>query len=148
MPFAGWFQMIEWEGFDFGHFLDYDVHDPGDGRAFEAGTYPFGLLFGMRESLRLLNEVCTANIERYVLGLLDRLVERVEAIPGCGVRSDLSPTHRSGIVSLGTPDPKAETERLIANNVIVSYREGGVRVSPHLFNNEDDIERFIDVLSS
>jgi cysteine desulfurase/selenocysteine lyase len=148
MPFAGWMQMIDWEGFDFGHFLDYDVNDPGDGRAFEFGTYPFGLLFGMRESLRLLNEVCTANIERYVLGLLDRLVERVEAIPGCGVRSDLSPTHRSGIVSLGTPDPKADTERLIANNVIVSYREGGVRVSPHLFNNEDDIERFIDVLSS
>ncbi len=148
MPFAGWVQMIEWEGFDFGHFLDYDVHDPGDGRAFEFGTYPFGLLFGMRESLRLLNETGTANIERYVLGLLDRLVERVEGMPGYGVRSDMSPERRSGIVSLGTPDPEADAERLLANDVIVGFREGGVRVAPHLFNNEDDIERLVSVLAS
>jgi cysteine desulfurase/selenocysteine lyase len=148
MPFAGWMQMIEWEGFDVGHFLDYDVHDPGDGRAFEAGTYPFGLLFGMRESLRLLNEVGTANIERYVLGLLDLLIERIEELPGYGVRSDVPPTHRSGIISLGTPDPRADAERLLTNNVIVSYREGGVRVSPHLFNNEDDIDRLVSVLAN
>jgi cysteine desulfurase/selenocysteine lyase len=147
MPFAGWMQMIEWEGFDFGHFLDYDVHDPGDGRSFEAGTYPYGLLFGMRESLRLLNETGTAEIERYVLSLLDLLVERIERIPGCGVRSDLSPMHRSAIVSVKTPDPRTDAERSLADNVIVSYREGGVRVSPHLFNNEDDIGKFVDVLS-
>jgi cysteine desulfurase/selenocysteine lyase len=148
MPFAGWFQMIEWEGFDFGNFLDYDVHDPGDGRAFEAGTYPYGLLFCMRESLRLLNETGTGEIERHVLSLLDLLAGRIERIPGCGVRSDLSPTHRSGIVSVKTPDPRADAERLIANNVIVSYREGGVRVSPHLFNNEDDIDRLVSVLAN
>ncbi|UCE26510.1 MAG: aminotransferase class V-fold PLP-dependent enzyme [Candidatus Coatesbacteria bacterium] len=147
MPFAGWMQMIEWEAFDDGHFLDYDVHDPGDGRAFEAGTYPFGLLVGMRESVRLLNEVGIANIEKHVQGLLDRLVERVEAIPGCGVRSDLSSGHRSGIISLETPDPRVDTERLLANDVIVSYRQGGIRVSPYLFNDEDDIERLVDVLA-
>jgi selenocysteine lyase/cysteine desulfurase len=148
MPFAGWAQMIEWGGFDFGNFLDYDVHDPGDGRAFEFGTYPFGLLFGMRESLRLFNETGTENIERYVLGLLDGLIERIEKLPGCGVRSDLSPEHRSGIISLETPDPEADAEKLLANDVIVSFREGGVRVSPHLFNNEDDMERLAGVLAS
>lgn len=148
MPFAGWMQMIEWERFDFGNFLDYDVHDPGDGRAFEAGTYPYGLLFGMRESLCLLNETGTVEIERHVLSLLDLLVERIERIPGCGVRSDLSSNHRSAIMSVKTPDPRTDAERLLTNDVIVSYREGGIRVSPHLFNNENDIERFIDVLSS
>lgn len=148
MPFAGWYQMIEWEGFDFGHFLDYDVHDPGDGRAFEFGTYPFGLLFGTLESLRLLNEVGTANIERHVFALLSRLKELVEVVPGCRVRSDMTPASRSAIVSLETPDPRADAERLVANEVVVSYREGCVRVSPHLFNNEDDIQRLFNVLAS
>jgi selenocysteine lyase/cysteine desulfurase len=32
-------------------------------------------------------------------------------------------------------------------NVIVSLREGNIRVSPHLFNSERDIDRLISVVT-
>jgi selenocysteine lyase/cysteine desulfurase len=33
-------------------------------------------------------------------------------------------------------------------NVVVSMREGRIRVSPHLFNSQRDIDRLIDVVTT
>jgi selenocysteine lyase/cysteine desulfurase len=38
-------------------------------------------------------------------------------------------------------------ERLRKQNVIVSLREGHIRVSPHLYNSERDIDRLISVIT-
>ena len=40
------------------------------------------------------------------------------------------------------------TERLAANQVYVAPRLGRLRVSPHVYNDEADIDRFIEVLRS
>jgi len=37
-------------------------------------------------------------------------------------------------------------QKLRKENVVVSMREGRIRVSPHLFNSERDIDRLINVL--
>ena len=42
---------------------------------------------------------------------------------------------------------RAIYERLSAQNVVVSLREGNIRVAPYLFNTERDIDRLLDVLS-
>ncbi len=39
-------------------------------------------------------------------------------------------------------------ERLRKENVIVSLREGNIRVSPHLYNSEGDIDRLISVVTT
>ena len=38
-------------------------------------------------------------------------------------------------------------QRLRKENVIVSLREGNIRVSPHLYNAERDIDRLIRVIT-
>jgi len=38
-------------------------------------------------------------------------------------------------------------QRLRKENVIVSLREGNIRVSPHLYNTERDIDRLIGVIT-
>ena len=48
-----------------------------------------------------------------------------------------------------TPEKTAELyQKLQKENVIVSLREGRIRVSPHLFNSERDIERLLSVVSA
>src|SRR2546429_679374 len=38
-------------------------------------------------------------------------------------------------------------QRLRKENVIVSLREGNIRVSPHLYNTERDIDRLVSVIT-
>lgn len=39
-------------------------------------------------------------------------------------------------------------QKLVSENVCVSLRDGRIRVSPHLFNSSEDIDRLIEVVSS
>jgi cysteine desulfurase / selenocysteine lyase len=53
-----------------------------------------------------------------------------------------------GCFTAPTPEKTAELyKRLRRENVVVSMREGRIRVSPHLFNSEQDIDRLIGVVS-
>ena len=48
-----------------------------------------------------------------------------------------------------TPEKTAELyQKLRGENIIVSLREGNIRVSPHLYNTERDIDRLIAVVTA
>ena len=66
---------------------------------------------------------------------------------GAEVLSPWGSDERSGIVvfRLGD-DPQALCGDLIDRGFIVRVRSGGIRVAPHFYNNEDDIDRFLAVL--
>jgi selenocysteine lyase/cysteine desulfurase len=49
---------------------------------------------------------------------------------------------------LGPDAPADLATRLMRHDVFVSVRGPSVRVSPHLYNTEEDIERFFDVLET
>ena len=63
---------------------------------------------------------------------------------------DATPAHRRGKHMIGLNIPPviaADLEtRLTAANVFVSIRGSSMRVSPHLYNTPDDIERLLEVL--
>jgi selenocysteine lyase/cysteine desulfurase len=40
------------------------------------------------------------------------------------------------------------SERLKAAGVVHSYREGGIRLSPHIYNTSDEIRRALAIISS
>mgnify|MGYP001373644388 CR=1 FL=1 len=60
-------------------------------------------------------------------------------------RSEL---YGSGIVSLrkSTMDAATTAEKMEKKGVCVAPRSGWVRASPHFYQNEQDIHRFIDLL--
>src|SRR5260370_4148079 len=62
--------------------------------------------------------------------------------------SPLDPAWRGpyGCFAARSPEKTAEYyHRLRKENVVVSLREGNIRVSPHLYNTERDIDRLIGV---
>ena len=63
------------------------------------------------------------------------------------ILSSLEERERSGILIFTTKDRDKELFDIFRRNkVAVSLRGGGIRVSPHCYNNEEDVQRFFDVL--
>lgn len=81
--------------------------------------------------------------------LIESLFERLPA--GCAPASPLDPVDRGAygcFVAETAPLTAALHQKLQDEHVFVSLREGRIRVSPHLFNTERDIERLINVVAT
>jgi selenocysteine lyase/cysteine desulfurase len=131
---------------------DYDFVD--DARAFELGgtaNYPGNVVLGA--AVGLLNTVGPEAIERHVLDLGDYLIEGLDRA-GAVVVSPREGTLRSGIISFtlgdGVARDRALLQRLWDERVVISHRYtagvGGLRVSVHLYNNREDIDRLLDAV--
>jgi len=123
--------------------IDFSLK-PHAGR-WEGGAYNVPGITALGASLELLLDAGIAEVERRVLGLTDYLCDRAAA-RGWQVFSSRAPAEKSGIVSLLHPTlPAAEVmNRCRAAGVIVNNRANRVRVSPHAYNTEDEIDRFLD----
>jgi len=112
-------------------------------------TASFLNLFGMERSLEYLLDVGVENIERHHTALLARLADGLPA--GFTLSGDRSPEHRSGIVFLTGEDGDATAaahQRLREARVHTSLREGRIRVSPNVYNDEGDVDRLLSELGA
>jgi cysteine desulfurase / selenocysteine lyase len=129
-------------------FLDYGQQLLGGARRFDGSTVNYPALIGFRESLRLHTDASFPAIERHVRSLCDRLILGAQA-RGVEVKSDLRPQVRSGIVLLGLGRWSEDqlNARALAARVGITVRDSGVRVSPHAYNNEEDIDAVLELLA-
>jgi selenocysteine lyase/cysteine desulfurase len=123
-------------------------------RRFEVGgtaNYPGNVALGA--ALALTNELGIAAIEEHIWNLTDALMDRLRAA-GAIVISPPERVARSGIVTFTLGQgPAADTaclKRLLDQRILISQRYtagvGGLRVSVHFFNNEDDVRRLVESL--
>lgn len=120
-----------------------------DARRYETGTLAYSHFHSWTAGLEILQEVGVPRIHERVMELTARIIE---GLAGKGIEI-VSPVEsveeRSGILSftLGSEEAnKGLFEKLRATDIIVAPRDGRVRVSPNFFNNEDDIDRFLEQL--
>jgi selenocysteine lyase/cysteine desulfurase len=106
-------------------------------------------MLGFGASLELLHELGIENIAAAILEVADRARERLTKI-GAKVVSDWHGERRSGIVAfeLAGRDPLAVKKHCLRENVVLSCRAGRLRISPHAYNNEEDLDRLIAALTS
>jgi selenocysteine lyase/cysteine desulfurase len=130
--------------------LDFDHYhlelQPGAGR-FEEGTPNTAGIFALGAAIDLVLELGVEAISRRVLALTDRLVAELSD-RGARVLSPRGPGEASGIVSFSLPDedPERTAARLRRAGVVVVARRGGVRASPHFYNDEADLDRLLSAL--
>jgi len=141
--FYGWMG-VDWE-LNFTDLLRYDLDPFPSARKFEIGTHPYSLIWTMHSSLKLFSEVGIKNIERHNLALLDLLIEHLKK-KNYHIESSLNARHRSSILSFSGEKTKSLYKELRKNNIIVSFREGSIRVAPHFYNTADEMKRLIELL--
>ena len=112
---------------------------------YEGGTQNTAGLIGLGASLELLAEFGVEAISRRVLEITDLACRRLEQL-GALVISDRRDAHKSGIVTFELPgrDPEAVRRRCLERDVVLSCRAGKLRISPHAYNDESDIDRLIE----
>ncbi len=76
-------------------------------------------------------------------------IERLSRI-GAVIRSPLREGNRSGILSFEVPgtNPAAVRRHCLERNVVLSVRHHWLRISPHAYNDQDDLERLVDAIRS
>jgi cysteine desulfurase/selenocysteine lyase len=114
----------------------------------ETGTAPTALIHGLEASLRLLKETGVERIAAYLNELTDYLCERLDG-RGYEIISSRRKGEKSQIVCLQPKEgwtPMSLYAHLKRQDIIVAPRGNRLRISPHLYNNTEDIEALIDAL--
>lgn len=131
---------------DFGNLLDYRYDFVESARRFEVATPAFHDFAGMAASLEVLLEAGVEDVRAHVDSLLEPLAAWLAGHPEYQVVSDRSAARRSAIFCFRPPEPEATFAALAAAGVACVLREGAVRLSPHLYNDADDLARVLEVL--
>ncbi len=78
-------------------------------------------------------------------GLSTRLHDALEAN---GLPVPFAPAHRSTIVSIPVKEPEAVMVRLREANVVASVRAGRIRISAHVYNLEEELDRVAGLIAT
>jgi selenocysteine lyase/cysteine desulfurase len=118
-------------------------------RRFEGGTANAGGILALGASLDLLLSVGIDAIWSRLREVNDRLRQLLEST-GFTVRSSALGTRRSGIVACEISDDERKRIQATARAgaVILNFREGLMRFSPHAYTNDEDLERLRRVLTT
>jgi selenocysteine lyase/cysteine desulfurase len=114
-----------------------------------AETGNFFNLAAMDISLEFILRVGVETIWEHTRHLAETLIERLP-LDRCVLASPRSADERGTYICVTARKPETTAElhrRLIEARVFVSMREGSLRISPHLFNSERDLDRLLTVLS-
>jgi selenocysteine lyase/cysteine desulfurase len=140
---VGWISVEEpW------NFEDYEQPFKANALAWETGTGGSSLFYGLEQSLRLLGKTGAENIKNYLENLSGYLCELL-AGKNYEIISSRRENEKSQIVCIKHRNNLTSNEiakRLEKEKIVVSPRGERIRIAPHFFNNQQDIERLIEVL--
>jgi cysteine desulfurase / selenocysteine lyase len=126
--------------------LDYNLRYADGARRYEPSVQNLAGMYGLGASLDLFTRTGRELIRDWVLGLSAAVAEAVTG-KGYRVASSTRPGETSGIVSVEIPGDAAEVAAALAEqNVTCAVRDGRIRVSSHVFNNQEDIDRLVAAL--
>lgn len=97
---------------------------------------------------RLIKQVGVAKIREHNVRLTTKIAE-MALERGLTVNTPLQPEQRTGWIGIDFPDSRRAYDKLIERRVFVDYRPGcGIRVSPHFYTADEEIDAFFEELSS
>jgi selenocysteine lyase/cysteine desulfurase len=124
--------------------MDISDYSPAaDARRFDAGTPPVPNIYAGLAGMSIIEEAGTAAIEEHIAGLAERLHDGAEEL---GAKAVTPRGARSPLVCIASTDVNALVAALAEEKIVCSERDGNLRVSLHLYNVEEDLDRLLDAL--
>ncbi len=137
--FTGWF--AHRSPFDF---ATGPIERRDDAFRFMNGTTSIPAFYACQPGLEIIRQVGIERIREKSIRQTTRLIEGAQA-RGWRVNTPLDPTERGGTVSVECPHAREVERELLARDILVDYRPGaGVRLSPHFYNRDEEIDFALD----
>ncbi len=134
---AGWLSVeVPWD------FFNYEQKFAPTAQRFEPGTVNTTGIIAANTSLEMMLEIGPSSIEEKILQNTNYLIGNLQDT-GIRLFTKTGPANKSGIVSFYYDKAEALFEHLKSRDIFVSLREGRIRISPHFYNNFEDIDRLI-----
>jgi kynureninase len=107
---------------------------------FMNGTPHIPALEAAGPGLKILNEIGVEKIREKSKSQIARLIELVDE-RGWRINTPRDPERRGGTVSIDMPDSQDVCKELLKRDILVDWRpKAGVRMSPHFYNTDQEIE--------
>ena len=130
---SGWFSQADINA------MDSRNEPAAAARRFESGTPNVPNIYAAIAGLELLDKLGVAEVERHVKTLTAAIKERARE-RGFTLGMAGADAAHGPLVTLRAADMHQLVAALAEQGVIVSCRAGNLRVSPHFYNNLDDVE--------
>lgn len=140
---VGWISVPDPENFD-----NFEQGWNRGTLAWESGTSQVGLIHGLEQSLKLLAEMGIPLIQSYLEALTDFLCERLKG-SAYEVISSRRTGEKSQIVCIrhnGSLTPMRLFVHLKERAIMTAPRGQGLRIAPHFYNTEEEIDRLVNAL--
>lgn len=131
----GWRSHYDWRNVDRLHSGTPEFKDAAE--KYEGGGLPFHLLYAMEASVDWMLEIGPEAIERRVLELAD---STRSILRGLGAKVDDTGS-QIVIAGFSGMDASAAARALREQKVVIAARHGRLRISPHFYNDEEDLSR-------
>jgi selenocysteine lyase/cysteine desulfurase len=124
--------------------MDISDYSPAaDARRFDAGTPPVPNIYAGLAGMSLIEEAGTGAIEEHIAALTTRLIDGADEL---GAQVVTPRGARSPLVCIKSTDVNALVAALDREKIVCSERDSNLRVSLHLYNVEEDVDRLLDAL--
>jgi selenocysteine lyase/cysteine desulfurase len=126
--------------------MHVDRHDPAPtARRLESGTPPVPILYAAIAGIDLIRSVGVETIAAHLHEINGALKEGIQE-RGFTLASPPEPDRHGAMIAVRSNNVATLVNRLAAGGILVSSRENNLRISPHLYNNLDDIDHLLDEL--
>ncbi len=140
IPQAGWLSVKTPENMDNKH-----IHLRNEASAIEVGCGHFPNIFALGGALELLLKIGKKNIQNRILELNKYLEEKLAEL-NLKTVTPLDKKHRSGITIVKVKNAQKLVDKLAKQKIMVAARGEGIRISVHIYNNRQDIDKFVKVI--
>ena len=128
--------------------MDTTRYDPArSARRFEMGTPPVVNIYAATAGLDIIEEVGLAAIAGRI-GELTGQIKSLAKAAGYTIVTPTNPARHGAMIALHCHDAPALVARLAEQDIVVSDRDNNLRISPHFYNNEQDIDKLFAALAA
>ncbi|MFO7893272.1 MAG: aminotransferase class V-fold PLP-dependent enzyme [Longimicrobiales bacterium] len=131
----------------------WDDRSLGAHRFNHLGTMDGSRLAGLDAAVRFHDAVGTDRVEARTRALRRRLRDALESLPGITIATPAGDTLSAGVVSFRLDGVESlELQRRLARaakvrtRVVAEYGYGWMRLSPHIYNTEGEVDRVVEVI--
>lgn len=127
--------------------MDHRRHRPtGTARRFEAGTPPVPNVYAAAAGLGIIADVGLDAIGQRIEMLTARIIAHARQL-SLSLATPDDPARHGAMIALRSHDAPAMVAALHGEDIVTSSRDGNLRLSPHFYNDEGDIDRAFDAIA-